>query len=298
MWNLAGRSMVYMIDGSYRFAAACARDHMFFLPRLAEVAGWLFDQGFAFYILRNGAIRVKIIHYRFVYRGDVEMKRWIIPPVDKQQAQQTAREFGMDAFGALLLLSRGITEETQIEEFLSEDIILQNPYALPDMEQAAQRVRQALQAGETIGIFGDYDADGITSTALLTDCLRRAGAHVVYRLPDREAGYGISREAADAFKAAGVSLIITVDNGITAVEEAARIFLCVQIFSQLFKVRVLLVYTFLFHLTPSSVRVYLHYRTYVLIVKHNILSGCPFNWTGKGVFAWVLVKLFFGPLPP
>ena len=223
MWNLAGRSMVYMIDGSYRFAAACARDHMFFLPRLAEVAGWLFDQGFAFYILRNGAIRVKIIHYRFVYRGDVEMKRWIIPPVDKQQAQQTAREFGMDAFGALLLLSRGITEEPQIEEFLSEDLILQNPYALPDMEQAVHRVRQALEVGETIGIFGDYDADGITSTALLTDCLRRAGAHVVYRLPDREAGYGISREAADAFKAAGVSLIITVDNGITAVEEAAYI---------------------------------------------------------------------------
>lgn len=88
------------------------------------------------------------------------------------------------------------------------------------MAQAAGRVRLALERGETIAVYGDYDVDGITATCLLTDFLRRKGGAVIPYIPDRlEEGYGLNREAVTALKEQGASLIVTVDCGITALEE-------------------------------------------------------------------------------
>jgi single-stranded-DNA-specific exonuclease len=86
--------------------------------------------------------------------------------------------------------------------------------------QAAARIERALAGNEYIAVYGDYDVDGITSTCLLTRYLRSRGGRVVPYIPDRlEEGYGLNREAVDALHAAGVTLIVTVDCGITAVEE-------------------------------------------------------------------------------
>ena len=91
---------------------------------------------------------------------------------------------------------------------------------LRDMDRAVRRIRRALETGETVAVYGDYDVDGITSTCLLTDCLSRLGGRVLPYIPDRlEEGYGLNSEAVSALAAQGVTLIVTVDCGITAVEE-------------------------------------------------------------------------------
>ena len=88
------------------------------------------------------------------------------------------------------------------------------------MEKAVERINKAIEDGEKITVFGDYDADGVTSTALLYSYLCSRGANVDYYIPDREGeGYGMSVEAVDVLKSRATSLIITVDNGISAIEE-------------------------------------------------------------------------------
>lgn len=87
---------------------------------------------------------------------------------------------------------------------------------------AVRRVRRALETGETVAVYGDYDVDGITSTCLLTDCLSRMGGRILPYIPDRlEEGYGLNAEAVSALAAQGVTLIVTVDCGITAGAETA-----------------------------------------------------------------------------
>lgn len=90
-----------------------------------------------------------------------------------------------------------------------------------DMDKAAGRLRLALERDERIAVYGDYDVDGITATCLLTDFLRSEGAAVISYIPDRmEEGYGLNRDAVNTLHRQGVSLIVTVDCGITAVDEA------------------------------------------------------------------------------
>ena len=112
--------------------------------------------------------------------------------------------------------ARGIDPSADAMEKLSD------PFLFPGMEKAVKRIKQALHDGETIGIFGDYDADGITGTAQLIYALRRHGAEPVVYLPDRaKEGYGLKALSVDALKARGVSLLITVDTGIASVSEVA-----------------------------------------------------------------------------
>lgn len=100
--------------------------------------------------------------------------------------------------------------------------VMPSPQIFPDMPRATERVRSALAAHETIGIFGDYDCDGITATALLVRYFRRHGVEPVVRLPHRvHDGYGLSRAIVEECAARGVTLLLTVDTGITAVEEIA-----------------------------------------------------------------------------
>lgn len=149
-------------------------------------------------------------------------KKWIVNECNKDIAAEIAENCGVDPFAAYLLVSRGMTDEFLVESFLY-DTDISDPFLLPDMEKACERINKAIDGGEKITIFGDYDADGVTSTALLYSYLFKNGANVDYYIPDRAGeGYGMSVSAVEFLKERGTSLVITVDNGISAIEEIER----------------------------------------------------------------------------
>ncbi|MCR5612005.1 MAG: single-stranded-DNA-specific exonuclease RecJ [Clostridiales bacterium] len=121
------------------------------------------------------------------------------------------------------LRARGIVTEEDRKRFMFPDIsVLRDPYDLPNMDKAVERIEKAVESGESICIYGDYDVDGICATTILLHYLLSIGAEVSYRIPSRkDEGYGISEKAIDALYEAGVTLIITVDNGISATKEIA-----------------------------------------------------------------------------
>ena len=121
----------------------------------------------------------------------------------------------------MVLASRGLNTPQQADRYLDCKAPLPDPYAMTDMALAAGRVALAMEKGEKIAIFGDYDVDGITATSLLTDFLRKQGCDCVPYIPGRlEEGYGLNPIAIDYLHKQGVKLIVTVDCGITAMEEA------------------------------------------------------------------------------
>lgn len=128
---------------------------------------------------------------------------------------------GYAPLAAMVLASRNITTPEQAHRYLDCNAPLPDPFLLTDMDKAAGRVALSMAKGEKIAVFGDYDVDGITSTCLLTDFLRRHGGDVVSYIPGRlEEGYGLNPIAIHQLKQDGVKLIITVDCGITAISEA------------------------------------------------------------------------------
>ncbi len=134
---------------------------------------------------------------------------------------------GYSPLTAMVLASRGMGSGAQAKAYLDCNAPLLDPFLMTDMDLAAGRVGLALSRGEKIAVFGDYDVDGITATCLLTDFLRKLGASCVSYIPGRlEEGYGLNPIAIHQLHEEGVNLIITVDCGITAVEEAA---LCAQL---------------------------------------------------------------------
>ncbi len=128
---------------------------------------------------------------------------------------------GYAPLSAMVLASRGLNTPREAAAYLDCSAPLPDPFLMTDMDLAAGRVGLAMSRGEKIAVFGDYDVDGITSTCLLTDFLRRQGADCVSYIPGRlEEGYGLNPIAIHQLHQEGVSLIITVDCGITAVAEA------------------------------------------------------------------------------
>ena len=128
---------------------------------------------------------------------------------------------GYSPLTAMILSARGIQNARDAHQYLGCDCPLPDPFLMKDMDLAAGRVGLAMARGEKIAVFGDYDVDGITSTCLLTDFLRRHGANCISYIPGRlEEGYGLNPIAIRQLHQEGVNLIITVDCGITAVEEA------------------------------------------------------------------------------
>ena len=122
---------------------------------------------------------------------------------------------------AMVLAARGLQSPAQARQYLACDEPLPSPFSLTDMDLAVGRVRLALSRGEKIAVFGDYDVDGITATCLLTHYLRAQGADCISYIPGRlEEGYGLNPIAIRQLAEEGVRLIITVDCGITAVDEA------------------------------------------------------------------------------
>ena len=122
---------------------------------------------------------------------------------------------------AMVLASRGLNTPRKACAYLNCDAALPDPFLMTDMDKAVARVRLAIARDEKIAVFGDYDVDGITSTCMLTDFLRRMGANCVSYIPSRlEEGYGLNPIAIEQLSAEGVNLIISVDCGITAIAEA------------------------------------------------------------------------------
>ncbi|WP_226037008.1 single-stranded-DNA-specific exonuclease RecJ [Aquibacillus saliphilus] len=121
-----------------------------------------------------------------------------------------------------LLIQRGISSEEQAQRFLTPELTqLLDPFLLNDMEKAVTRVKQAIEQGESILVFGDYDADGVSSTTVMIEALQELGAICDYYIPNRfTEGYGPNKQAFRQAYKQGYTLIITVDNGIAAVKEA------------------------------------------------------------------------------
>ena len=129
---------------------------------------------------------------------------------------------GFSPLTAMVLAGRGLSDPAGARESLGCDSPLPDPFLLGDMDRAAERVRRAIENKERIAVFGDYDVDGITATCLLTDFLRSQGADCLSYIPGRlEEGYGLNPIAIRQLEEEQVKLIITVDCGITALEEAA-----------------------------------------------------------------------------
>lgn len=147
-------------------------------------------------------------------------KKWITAHIDKELAAQVAENHSLDPFTALILVSRGITEYEDVEEFFDSDFSFCDPYLIADMEKAVDRIEKAINEKEKICVFGDYDADGVTATTLMYSYLASRGADVMYYIPDRVSeGYGMNKDAVTYLNGKGVKLIVTVDNGISAIDE-------------------------------------------------------------------------------
>ncbi len=149
-------------------------------------------------------------------------KKWDVVSYDKEKAGALAERTGRDPFAVLLALSRGCDTPEKLEAFFrARENPLSSPFLIKDMEKGAARIRQAVDAGERILVYGDYDADGVTATALLYTYLQSTGADVDFYIPSRaEDGYGLSARTAERVLQGGFDLVITVDNGIASVEEA------------------------------------------------------------------------------
>lgn len=152
-------------------------------------------------------------------------KRWIVADADKEKASLLSEKLNIDPFIAFLLVSRGIDDELSASDFINSGCTFTSPYSLKDMDKAVSRINEALEKDEKICIYGDYDCDGVTSTALLYTFFESIGADVIYFIPNRLTdGYGMNMSAIDKIKEQGTVLIITVDNGISAIDEAEYIY--------------------------------------------------------------------------
>lgn len=149
-------------------------------------------------------------------------KKWLLRAFDKNRVVEMSKEFHISPLTAIILYNRGIHDDDAIRRFLSKDIdVMHDPYLLKDMEKAAERIRKAHDNKEKVTIYGDYDVDGITSIAILYKYLTEMGIDTDYYVPDRmQEGYGVNKDALDKIHSNGSSLVITVDTGITAVEES------------------------------------------------------------------------------
>jgi len=145
----------------------------------------------------------------------------LLPPISDQHLANTS---GFPPLIAQLLYNRGLTEPSQLESFITADKRLSgDPFLLPDMHQAVTRIYQALLSGENIAIYGDFDVDGITATTLLVQGLTALGGKAVPYIPHRlTEGYGLKTTALENLYRQGISLVITVDCGITALPQVKK----------------------------------------------------------------------------
>ncbi|RAL26616.1 single-stranded-DNA-specific exonuclease RecJ [Thermoflavimicrobium daqui] len=148
--------------------------------------------------------------------------RWQAKEVDEAQVLRLESELGVGSTTARLLIHRGIDQIDAARRFISPSLNdLYDPFLLDGMRQAVSRIHQALQEQEKILVYGDYDADGVSSTSLMMKLFRTLKANVDFYIPNRfREGYGLNKEALKLAADQGVGLVVTVDTGISAIEEA------------------------------------------------------------------------------
>jgi len=159
-----------------------------------------------------------------LFDGADKKMQWVLKEIDEKLLEALVEQIDATPSFARLLLGRGLSERATIDSFLNPRLnSLSDPFLLPDMQRAVDRIWRAIDAEESIMIFGDYDVDGVTSTALLTRLLSELGAQVSSFIPDRMSeGYGFSQAAFKrSQEQADFSLLITVDCGINSVETVA-----------------------------------------------------------------------------
>ena len=150
----------------------------------------------------------------------LELKRWKIAQSDLSLAEQIAKTLKVDPLVCDVLLGRGYENEEQIQRFLEGSPTFFDPFLMKDMDKAVARIQLAVENGEKIAVYGDYDCDGMTATYLVYTYLENIGADVFFYIPDRDGeGYGLNKGAIDRISQQGTTLIITVDNGISALDE-------------------------------------------------------------------------------
>ena len=158
----------------------------------------------------------------FSKRKDVGMnKRWVYNEVDEKKVEELKETYGMSELLATILVGRNIVTEKEIRVFIEptrNDFY--DPFLMPDMDIAVDRIIQAIETKEKTIIFGDYDVDGITSTCVLKKFLEERGLVADYYIPNRlDEGYGLNKEAVKEIAENGYTLMITVDCGISGIEE-------------------------------------------------------------------------------
>ena len=150
------------------------------------------------------------------------MNKWKVNEPDRQITEKLTHDTGLPAFICRLLVSRGITSREDADIFFNSSEFA-DPFDIRDMDKAVKTINEAVANGDRITIYGDYDCDGITSTYMLFSYLEALGAEVSWYIPTRDEGYGLNIPAIDRMNAQGTQLIITVDNGISAISEAEHI---------------------------------------------------------------------------
>lgn len=153
----------------------------------------------------------------------MKTKKWNIAWPDMDAIRTLINQCGYAPLTAAVLCARGMDTPEKAADFLNYDLSgLHDPFLLPDMQDAVTVITEAIEAGEHIAVFGDYDVDGITSTCVLVRYLKSRGAICSHYIPDRlTEGYGLNKAALLKLRQQGVSLVVTVDSGITAAEEIA-----------------------------------------------------------------------------
>src|SRR5215216_5046212 len=142
---------------------------------------------------------------------------------ERAEVEALGTELGVSDVLAAVLVRRGFADPADARAFLEAGVPEHDPFLLGDMREACEAIRTAVAAGTKICVHGDYDADGICATALAVLVLRELGADVSYHLPSRfEEGYGLRAETLTKLAEEGCGLVLTVDCGITAVEEIAH----------------------------------------------------------------------------
>src|SRR5256885_15928314 len=142
---------------------------------------------------------------------------------ERAEVEGLARELGLSPVTAGVLARRGYGDAESASRFLAAELPEHDPFLLGDMREACEAIRAAVAAGKRVCVHGDYDADGICATALAVLVLRELGADVSWHLPSRfDEGYGISGETLTRLAGEGCGLVLSVDCGITAVEEITQ----------------------------------------------------------------------------
>ena len=151
------------------------------------------------------------------------MKKWLVKGADKALSNQLMNETKLPRLICDLLISRGIYTTEQAQEYFN-GTELSDPLLIADMGRAAELIDAAVLSGEKITVYGDYDCDGVTATVMLYSHLDALGAEADWYIPTREEGYGLNCDAVRRIAENGTKLIVTVDNGISAVNEAELIY--------------------------------------------------------------------------